>query len=239
MNSVRAVVRSIGTIGVFTLFGIGALAITPIVLVLRRPDRCHPVIRTLWRLVTRILTLTRLLRIEDGGLKPISGSVIVANHPSLIDVVLLTSLVPRTLYVAKHALLGNPFLSMIVRHTALPDDALLPEVAAPYLKAGWNVLIFPEGTRSPRPDALGEFRRGAAQLALRTGSDVACVSLRMSRAILGKRQKPWDMGHERVEYSFSAAPPLHVALDGSRGLRPQAADLTKEIRTRILGGILV
>ena len=238
-RTVVAAVRGATSLSLFLLFGVGALLIAPLMVLLRDPRRCQPVVRATWRLTAWMFEATGLIRVRSSGLDGIKGAVIVANHPSLIDVVLLTALVPRTMYVAKHALLGNPFLSMIVRHTALPDDALLPEIAAPYLKAGWNVLIFPEGTRSPRPDALGEFRRGAAQLALRTGADVACVSLRMSRAILGKRQKPWDMGHERVEYSFSAAPPIHVALDGSRGLRPQAAELTEEIRTRILGGILV
>ena len=239
LRTAVAAVRGAISLSLFFLFGVGALCLAPLMVVLRDHRRCQPVVRATWRFAAWMFEATGLIRVRSSGLDGVSGSIVVANHPSLIDVVLLTALVPRTLYVAKHALLGNPFLSMIVRHTALPDDALLPEVAAPYLESGWNVLIFPEGTRSPRPDALGEFRRGAAQLALRTGAGVVCVSLRMSRAILGKRQKPWDMGHERVEYSFSAAPPLHVALDGSRGLRPQAAALTEEIRTRILGGILV
>ncbi len=229
MNSVRAVVRSIGTIGVFTLFGIGALAITPIVLVLRRPDRCHPVIRTLWRLVTRILTLTRLLRIEDGGLKPISGSVIVANHPSLIDVLLIVSLVPRTLYVAKHALKGNPFLATIVRTTALPDDATLPERAAPYLAKGWNVVIFPEGTRSPAEGGLQPLRRGAAQLALRTGSPIACIGIRASQRILGKHQRPWDVGDRTVAYRFSLSV-IPAEKPQSTGLHSRAVRLTESIR---------
>jgi len=234
MNGAVAALRGSASLALFCLFGAGSLVIAPLMAVLRSPSRCQPVVRAAWRFVAWTFEATGLIRVESSGLGGIRGSVIVANHPSLIDVVLLTALVPRTMYVAKHALLRNPFLSMIVRHTALPDDAHLPEVAAPYLAEGWNVLIFPEGTRSPRPDALDEFRRGAAQLALRTGADVVCIGLRLSRAILGKRQRPWDMGTERVVYSISASSPIEAKMDPARGLRPQAAALTRTIRRRLL-----
>lgn len=230
--------RGAVSLSLFVLFGAGAVCIAPLMILLRSPQRCQPVVRTMWRFVAWLFEAAGLIRVRSSGLDSVRGSVIVANHPSLIDVVLLTALVPRTMYVAKHALLRNPVLSMVVRHTALPDDEMLPEAASPFLAEGWNVLIFPEGTRSPSPDVVREFRRGAAQLSLRTGAPVVCVGIRMSRAILGKRQKPWDMGTERVVYSFRAGKPLRSAPDTSRGLRPQAAALTETIRSCIVQELL-
>ena len=216
----------------FAVFGVGALAISPIMLAMSAPRLCQPVVRASWRILAWLFRATGLISVE-GGVGDLKGCVIAANHPSLIDVVLVTAMMPRTLYVAKHALRRNPFMAAIVRHTSLPDDERLPEAAAPYLAEGWNVLVFPEGTRSPSPGELREFRRGAAQLALRTGAPVACVGISLSRAILGKRQKPWDMGERRVAYRFRADAPTRHPRDPSRGLRPQAAELTQALRRRI------
>lgn len=230
---VKAVFRGAVSLVLFALYGIGGLAISPIMMVLRRPRLCQPVVRAVWIPLLWLFEATRLIKVERGNLGPLEGCVVIANHPSLIDVVIISVLVPRTLFVAKHALLKNPFMAAIVRNSSLPDDERLPEAAAPYLAAGWNVLVFPEGTRSPRPDELRDFHRGAAQLALRSGAKVVCVGVGMTRRILGKHQPPWDMGSDRVVYSFRADEPTRVEADESRGLRPQAAELTEALRRRV------
>ena len=229
MSLLRGIVSTL----LFAIFGLGAIIISPIMMVLRNPRLCQPVVRAVWIPLVWLFETTHLIKVERGNLGRLRGCVIVANHPSLIDVVLISVIVPCTLYVAKHALLKNPFMSAIVRNTSLPDDERLPDAAAPYLADGWNVLVFPEGTRSPNPQALREFHRGAAQLALRSGVNVVCVGIRLTCAILGKRQKPWDMGERRVVYSFSADEPTPVRADVSRGLRPQASELTGELRRRV------
>lgn len=227
------VLRGIVSTLLFVLFGLGGVMISPLMMVLGTPRLCQPVVRAVWRPLVWLFEATRLIKVERGNLGTLSGCVIVANHPSLIDVVLVSVLVPRTLFVAKHALLRNPFMAAIVRNTSLPDDERLPDAAAPYLATGWNVLVFPEGTRSPDPWSIRRFHRGAAQMALRTGAKVVCVSIRLTHAILGKRQKPWDMGSERVTYSFSADEPTSVRIAPSRGLRPQATELTDEMYRRV------
>ena len=231
---IKAAVRGAVSLVLFTLFGIGGLIISPIMMVLGRPDRSMRVVRSVWRPLLWLFEVTRLIKVERGNLGAYSGSIIVANHPSLIDVVIIAVLVPRTLYVAKHALLKNPFMAAIVRNSSLPDDERLPDAAAQYLEKGWNVLVFPEGTRSPRPGEVREFHRGAAQLALRTGAKVVCVGIGMTRRILSKHQPPWDMGTERVVYSFRADEPVAAQVDLSRGLRPQAAELTEALRRKVL-----
>lgn len=205
MNGVRVLrsgFRALLSLMLFGLFGLGALAVSPLMLLLRRPDRGQPVVRVLWHLLLELFKVTGLLEVVHEDLSRIRGSVIVANHPSLIDVVVLTVLVPRTLYVAKSGLLKNPFIAAIVRATSLPDDGHLPDVAASYLAKGWNVLIFPEGTRSPLRGGLNPFRRGAAQLALRTGAPIVCLALTMRPRILAKAQPVWKMSDRRVRFSI-------------------------------------
>lgn len=230
-----AVWRGLASLTLFAAFGAGSLLLTLIVLLLRKLPLCHPVMRAFWKLTVFLFKFTGLISVDcPRNAAEVRGSIIVANHPSLIDVVLLTVLVPRTLFVAKHALLRNPFVSAIVRHTSLPDDERLPAAAAPYLAAGWNVLIFPEGTRSASPDLLRKFHRGAAQLALRANAPVVCTGIVLSRAILGKKQKPWDMGCERVRYSFRFERLSAPMNDDGRGFRPRAVELTDEMRRKIL-----
>lgn len=232
-RAVRAVRGGMALL-LFAGFGVGAVLLSPLMLLLRRPERCQPPVRATWRFFAWLCVHVGLIGIDTAGLGGLRGCILAPNHPSLIDVVLLAAIVPRTLFVAKHALLRNPFLAAIVRHLALPDDERLVEAAAPRLAAGWNVLVFPEGTRSPGPDAMGPLRRGVAQLALRTGAPLACIGIHLSHPILGKRQKPWDMGARRAIYTFRSDEPLRTALDSTRGLRPQANALTEEILRRIV-----
>lgn len=238
MGAGRCIVRGVRggfALALFAVFGIGSLLLAPLAIVLGRPDRCHPVVRALWRLFAWMCVHGGLIGIDAEGLRPVRGCIIAANHPSLIDVILVTALLPRTLFAAKHALEGNPFLGAIVRNAALPGDAGLVEAAGAYLERGWNVLVFPEGTRSPRPDAPGPLRRGVAQLALRSGAPVVCVGIRLSRPILGKRQKPWDMGDGRAVYAFRSDGPVATNPDPSRPLRAQAEELTAGLARRIAG----
>lgn len=230
ISNLRAIYRGTTSVLLFGVFGLGALLITPAMLILRKPELCQPVVRAAWRFILSVFVGTRLIRIERGNLGEIRGSVIAASHPSLIDVVILTALVPRTMYVAKASLRWNIFVTAIVRATALPDDPTLPERAAPFLKKGWNVVIFPEGTRSPAEGGLQPLRRGAAQLALRTGAPVACIRLRTSRRILGKHQQPWDMGSEVVTYSLRETTIPVVQMQGG-AVHAAAVRLTDEIRS--------
>ena len=112
------ILRGATSVLLFAVFGLGALAISPLMLVLRKPEVCQRVVRAVWRPLVRLFVWTGLIAVERGNLPNAQGTILVANHPSLIDVVLLLVLVPRTLYVAKHALKANPFVTAIVRATA-------------------------------------------------------------------------------------------------------------------------
>lgn len=128
----------------------------------------------------------------------IRGCVILANHPSLIDVVILTVMVPRTFAVAKASLRRNPWIGMIVRRVFLYDDARLMEEAPALLRRGYNILIFPEGTRSPGPREMHAWHRGGVQVALRALAPIQPMVLKFERRLLGKGQSILDMGARSV-----------------------------------------
>ena len=223
--------RGVASVALFAVFGVGALAISPAMLILRRPERCQPIVRAAWRLLLWSFEILRLVRVETGDdFTSLHGRLLVCNHPSLIDVVILTVLVPRTLYVAKHALRSHPVLAAIVRATSLPDDERLPETAAPYLAKGWNLLIFPEGTRSPA-GGLHPFRRGAAQVALRTGAKISVLKLTFSQRILGKDQPIWRIGSRPVAINVAALGEVDPAdaASAKTSLRARAVALTERL----------
>lgn len=224
--------RGAASLAFFAVFGVGAVLLSPLMLVLHRIDRCQPLVRTVWRPLVWFFVKAGIVRVDRGNLPSCQGTVIVANHPSLIDVVLFVTMMPRTLYVAKHALRSNPVLAAIVRATSLPDDARLFDAAAPYLKQGWNVLVFPEGTRSPK-EGLHPFCRGAAQLALRTSSPILCVGVNMSRRILAKLQPAWDVGSRCVTYSFRADAPTAERVREGESLHAAAVRVTGELDRRV------
>ena len=226
--------RGAAALALFAAFGIGSLLLAPAALLARRPERFHRVVRVAWMPLVALFRLTRLVRTERGNLPRCRGTIIVSNHPSLIDVVLYVCLVPKTLYVAKRPLRANPFLGAIVRATSLPDDERLPKAAAEYLSKGWNVLVFPEGTRSPAA-GLGPFRRGAAHVALESGAPTVCVRLGVSRRILAKGQAPWDMGNGPVAYSFDADAPKKFAARPGETPRRAAMRVTEELRAALTG----
>ena len=50
----RAICRGTISVLLFGVFGLGSLLITPLMLVLRNPERCQPVVRTAWRFILSV-----------------------------------------------------------------------------------------------------------------------------------------------------------------------------------------
>lgn len=124
-------------------------------------------------------------------------AVVVANHQSAIDPVVVGSLLDGDFtVVAKQearwdprAILGSVLLdpAFIDRGNSEQARATLDAVAA-RIRGGTSLLIFPEGTRSPSP-RLGPFRKGAFHLAVQAGVPVLPVVLRNTGEVLPRHSK--------------------------------------------------
>ena len=225
--------RAIETVLLFALFGIGGAILSFLILpFVRKRETGLRVVRAAWRLLSSFFVWTGLISIGRGNLVPGHGKVYAANHPSLIDVVLLVSMLPDTTAVAKQSLLRDPLISRIVRTVFLPNDERLFEHAHEWIERGGNVLLFPEGTRSPE-DGMRPFKRGAAQLAARTGAPIVPVGICLDRRILGKGQSILDMGESRIHYGFSAGSEILPPVLGQDVPHHEARLLTDELRERI------
>ena len=227
--------RSCITLAFFALFGVGALILSYFVLpFVRKKEHALVVVRSVWRIILQGFIITGLIRIDRSALtQPIRGAVILANHPSLIDVVILTALLPRTFSVAKSALRKHPFLWIIVRRVFLHDDAVLIEEAPALLEKGYNILIFPEGTRSPNPTSMHKWHRGGTQLALRTQSPIQPIVLQYDYRMLAKGQSILDMGTRPVTIKVIPLPQIPALEEMPTSFHGLAVKRTRQLTEAI------
>src|SRR5262245_7108355 len=97
-----------------------------------------------------------LLHMDARALWPLAderGLVIVANHPSLLDALMLVAQLPRSACVMKASLMRNPLLApaaRLARYIRNDTPRQLIKLAIDDLKAGGQLVLFPEGTRTTR-----------------------------------------------------------------------------------------
>ena len=132
------------------------------------------------------------------------GQMVMANHPTLIDVVFLLGFTPQTTCIVKQALYKNVFTRWpvtaagFVRNT--PTFAMI-ERAAQALREGQSVIIFPEGTRTTPGQAL-QFQRGAASIAVRAANVITPVFIRCEPTTLTKNMPWYRIPPRRVRITF-------------------------------------
>ncbi len=119
------------------------------------------------------------LRIKDFNWAAISGPcILIANHQSAIDILLMFQLPPDGRCWSKEWPFQQPILGWLMAlsghlHVEQPD---IVNRAMAGLKLGQSMYIFPEGTRS-RSLKLGRFHEGAFQLACKTNVPVIPVAI--------------------------------------------------------------
>lgn len=187
----------------FALFGIGGLIlgllVFPVVLLLpgapaRRRTRTRSLVQRAFRLFVATMSGLRCIDYEFRGAGRLGrpGQLIVANHPTLIDVVLIVAFTPAPACVVKAALFANPFTRRVVRAAGYisnaPTDAMI-EGAVDSLRSGDALVMFPEGTRTRQGQPM-QFHRGVARVAVQGASVLTPVYISVDQPFLQKSQ-PW------------------------------------------------
>ena len=208
----------------FGVFGLGglllrALAFPALRLAVRDPARrarrARSVIHHTFRAFVGIMRSLGVISVEVRGVEKLQreGLLILANHPSLIDVVLLMSLVRRADCIVKASLARNPFTRGPVRAAGFvcnDSGAGLLHDCIGSLRAGNNMIIFPEGTRTPRSGAA-RLQRGAANVAVRGGVDVTPVRIRVTPPTLGKEDKWYRVPQRRAHFLIEVGDDMAVS----------------------------
>nr|WP_315395875.1 lysophospholipid acyltransferase family protein [uncultured Duganella sp.] len=195
----------------FAVFGVGGLVMRLVPLPLMRlamrdRERRRAVTRALlrwaFRLYVEMMRALGVLRYEIRGLDKLDrgGLLILANHPTLIDTVFLMAFVKNADCIVKGALWSNPFTAGTVRaagYISNQDGPALVDDCIASLRRGNNLIVFPEGTRTPA-DGIISMKRGAANIAVRGARAMTPVLIRCEPATLGKGARWWRVPPRRV-----------------------------------------
>lgn len=220
----------------FAVFGLGALTLSITVFPLialfvrdrrRRSAAVQYVLHLGCRFFVRLLRTLGLVRCEISGRERLRlrGRMVVANHPSLIDVVFFLSWMPQADCIMKQALQSNPFLRWTVGWAGYIGNASpegLIEDCVATLRADRSLIVFPEGTRSV-PGRPPVFKRGAARIALASGAEVLPVQIRCEPITLTKHAAWWQVPERPAHYRFTVGEPFRADGLAEPGETPAAA----------------
>ncbi|MBE7537959.1 MAG: 1-acyl-sn-glycerol-3-phosphate acyltransferase [Opitutaceae bacterium] len=145
---------------------------------------------------------------------PKRGLVVVANHPSLVDITVLLSRIPEALCVFKPAIRRNPILGSGARRAGyLASDGghEILRTAAEKVAAGNRLIVFPEGTRTPPGTHLLPFKPGFVIVARRAQVPIQLVRITLSRPVLSKDHTWWKVQPLPARADIVAGPLISVA----------------------------
>lgn len=150
---------------------------------------------------------------NEDDYRNIHSKIIIANHPSLLDFVYIMSLVPNSTCIVRGGLTKTPLRGVIkqayITNTTTFEDMCLE--CKKLTDIGCNVIIFPEGTRTPR-HGKNNYKKGAARIALYCGCDVQPIFIGGSDKYgLGKHDPLWSYNHvEPYLYDFKKLPVIYI-----------------------------
>jgi 1-acyl-sn-glycerol-3-phosphate acyltransferase len=226
--------RLLATAASFALFGLGGVLLWALLLLLvclpggtlARRRRARAAVSRAFRLHAWFMQRSGVLSVQIEGAQRLGrpGQMIVANHPSLIDVVFLIGQLRDSNCIVKASLLRNPCMRGPLRAAGyISNDGSMDmlERAAAVLREGQSLLVFPEGTRTT-PGCAPAFHRGAAAIALRGARCITPVFIRVEPTTLTKAE-PWyripdrrvrvhlRVGEDIDPAGFAADAPLPIA----------------------------
>ncbi len=137
-----------------------------------------------------------LMRIDFGALDALeqdAGLIIAANHPTMLDAMLVVARVPRGICIMRSSLMRSPFLgagARLARYIRNDPPRGMIRSCVQNLQAGGQLLIFPEGTRTVR-SPVNPFRPGLTLIAQRAAVPIQTVVIEADSPYLGKGWPIW------------------------------------------------
>jgi len=149
-----------------------------------------------YRLFWTVACACSMMRIDArclSALKDERGLVIVANHPTMLDALLLVAHLPRSACIMKASLMKNIFLgagARLARYIRNDSAHTMVKQAVADLREGGQLVVFPEGTRTTHPP-LDRFRPGITLIAKLAQAPVQTVFIDTDSPYLGKGWPLW------------------------------------------------
>lgn len=191
-----------------------------------------------WKIFVNIMCFLLLISVDTKDIQKfrnIKGTVIVANHPSLIDIVILLGYFSNSICIVKGKLAHNFFMKPIIKriHIVNDDDAeIIIDKCKEAINSKFNFIIFPAGTREV-PGNKQKFLRSSAQIALHSNANILPIKIKMSFPILGKHQKWYDLGSKTCKYTLTSNGIINTTNCNKSSFHKLASELTSQIENEI------
>ena len=174
-------------------------------------------------------------QVEGRECVPPKGPLlVVSNHQSNMDPPILSASIPRRItFMAKRGLFHNPVASYFLKaYGAFPLNQNGGDLAAiqrsiQLLSRDAAMVIFPEGTRSPR--AMRKAIPGIALVALRSGAPILPVGITGTERI----GPPWQVAIPTGEFRVKIGQPFSIPPMEGRVGREQLEAITTMIMERV------
>lgn len=124
---------------------------------------------------------------RDGGL------IIAANHPSMLDALLVIARVPRGICIMRSSLMRNPFLgagARLARYIRNDPPRGMIRNCVTNLQEGGQLVMFPEGTRTIKAP-INAFRPGVTLIAHMAQVPIQTVIIESESPYLSKGWPIW------------------------------------------------
>jgi 1-acyl-sn-glycerol-3-phosphate acyltransferase len=165
-----------------------------------------------------IIRLNPYWKLKVNGLENIDYHktyVVIANHQSLADIIILYKTRMQFKWIAKESLFKVPFIGWslsLSEHIKLARGEYSSikkayRKAAEWLRKDISVLIFPEGTRSDN-GAMNVFQNGAFKLAIREKKPILPIRIKGTHHVMPKGS--WIF-KSKVSISITVLPAIDTA----------------------------
>lgn len=187
------------TVWFFGLFVVGCLLMMGIALLLillpvkrwKKKQLFSRIMMYMLRIFLKAAWIARRENINPGNEMFKKPAVIIANHQSFVDILVMLSLAPKLVMVTNRWVWHSPVFGKIVQYADFVQTEDGYEKVLHHLRdkvaQGYSVVVFPEGTRSVDCQ-VHRFHKGAFYLAEKLQLDILPVVLYGTGMIISKRQ---------------------------------------------------
>jgi 1-acyl-sn-glycerol-3-phosphate acyltransferase len=200
----------------------------------KRINRTRKLIHMTFRLFIFCLTRAKVIGVTITGaerLKHSKGCLVVSNHPSLLDVVFLVSVMPKAQCIVKHELWDHKYYGGVmraagyIRNDGDPENMLSQCKKA--LDSGHDIVIFPEGTRTI-PGSPHKFQRGFANIAALCPCDIQLASISSYPPSLTKGSHWYEVPDVKAQFDVTIEE--HLDMEAYLGDEPRSKAVRKLTR---------
>ena len=205
-NKIGWIYRVLATGFAYTVFGVGgviaSILVIPVLYLLpggkiKRQQRAQYIVHWMFLTFVHFIRFIGLMRWRVEGIEKLQGSgrLLLANHPTLLDIVFLMAFIPNATCIVKSRLRSNLAMSGFIALTgyiANDHGPSLIDSALESLQAGSTLIIFPEGTRTSMHKPIN-LLRGAANIAVRCKINITPVIIDCEPPTLSKEHKWYNV----------------------------------------------